>query len=45
MVLFSRWIAENAANTAPPMTVLDTSNRSIDETVERVANWILCRLP
>jgi 2-phosphoglycerate kinase len=39
-VRFNRWLANNAQNTEPPMTLLDTSEISVDETVERVERWI-----
>lgn len=45
MLEFNRWLTENALSTQPPMTVLDTTHLSVGQTVERVADWIRCRLP
>jgi predicted kinase len=45
MVEFNRWFFENAHNTKPPMTLLDTTGFSIEQSVERVAGWIRSRLP
>jgi broad-specificity NMP kinase len=39
-VLFNRWLLNNAQNTEPPMTLLDTSEITVDETVEKVERWI-----
>lgn len=44
MVQFNRWLKANASLTQPPMTLYDTSLRSIDETVEYVVKWVLDRL-
>lgn len=44
MTEFNRWLKANAGKTQPPMTLYDTSNRSIDETVEDIARWIRERL-
>lgn len=40
MVNFNRWLKENAGTTRPPISLLDTSNISIDESVSHTANWI-----
>lgn len=45
MVKFNRWFKENAAKTKPPMTLLDNSCLSLEETVESVADWIRRHLP
>lgn len=37
---FNRWLRENAAKTEPPMTLLDTSEIGVDESAERVEQWI-----
>jgi len=39
-VAFNRWLKENARHTEPPMSLLDTSEITIDESVERVEYWI-----
>ncbi len=39
-VVFNRWLINNAQNTEPPMTLLDTSEITVDETVEKVEGWI-----
>ena len=39
-VAFNRWLLNNAQSTKPPMTLLDTSEITVDETVEKVARWI-----
>jgi adenylate kinase family enzyme len=39
-VAFNRWLKENARHTEPPMSLLDTSEITIDESVERVEHWI-----
>ena len=39
-VAFNRWLVNNAQNTEPPMTLLDTSEITVDETVEKVERWI-----
>ena len=44
MVQFNRWLKANASLTKPPMTLFDTSDRSIDETVKYTAEWVRQRL-
>ena len=44
MVEFNRWFKENADSTDPPMTLLDTTALSIEQGVERVADWVRSRL-
>jgi 2-phosphoglycerate kinase len=39
-VRFNRWLLDNARITEPPMTLLDTSELTVDETVEKVVRWI-----
>jgi adenylate kinase family enzyme len=41
-VAFNRWLINNAQNTEPTMTLLDTSELTVDETVQRVERWIRC---
>ena len=41
---FNRWLKENARSTQPPMSLLDTSEITVDESVEGVENWIRDRL-
>ena len=40
MLAFNRWLKENAVTTQPPISLFDTSHRSIAESVEFTANWI-----
>jgi broad-specificity NMP kinase len=42
-VKFNRWLRENAAQTSPPVTLLDTTEDSPEETAARVAAWIRAR--
>jgi hypothetical protein len=44
MTNFNRWLKEHASTTTPPMTLYDTSDRSLDETTSSVALWIRERL-
>ncbi|WP_165423448.1 AAA family ATPase [Ktedonosporobacter rubrisoli] len=44
MLQFNRWLKEHAATTRPAMTLMDTSQRSISETVREVAQWVRQRL-
>jgi predicted kinase len=37
---FNRWFQENGAKTDPVITLLDTTGRSVQETVVKVAKWI-----
>lgn len=39
-VAFNRWLVNNAPQTEPPMTLLDTSEITVAKTVEKVARWI-----
>jgi hypothetical protein len=40
MVQFNRWLKEHADTTNPPMTLYDTSRRSLQETVSEIALWV-----
>jgi hypothetical protein len=44
MIQLNHWLKEHASTTSPPMTLLDTSHRSIRETVRDIAQWIRFRL-
>lgn len=44
MVAFNGWLREHAATTDPPMTLLDTTGRSVEETVSAVRSWVVERL-
>jgi 2-phosphoglycerate kinase len=37
---FNRWLKENASITQPPMSLRDTSEITVDESVERVEEWL-----
>lgn len=39
-VVFNRWLVNNAQITEPPMTLLDTSEIGVEETVAKVDRWI-----
>jgi broad-specificity NMP kinase len=39
-VKFNHWLKENAATTSPPVTLIDTTADSPEETAARVAAWI-----
>ncbi|HEX8134219.1 MAG TPA: hypothetical protein VF880_12440 [Actinomycetes bacterium] len=45
MLAFNRWVERNAAATTPPMELLDTSGRSVQDSAADVRAWILRRLP
>jgi adenylate kinase len=38
-VEFNRWLKENASTTEPPMTLLDTTEITVDESVARLLHW------
>ena len=38
-VEFNRWLKENARSTEPPMTHLDTTEITLEESVEQVQRW------
>lgn len=40
MIQFNRWLKEHATTTNPPMTLYDSSRRSIQGTTKEVAQWI-----
>ena len=43
MLQLNQWLKEQASTTRPSITLLDTSHRSIPETVREVAQWVrLC---
>ncbi|HEY4385949.1 MAG TPA: hypothetical protein VGN34_15940 [Ktedonobacteraceae bacterium] len=44
MIQFNRWLKEHAATTNPPMSLYDTSQRSLQETTYAIAQWIRERL-
>lgn len=44
MTTFNGWIKANAASTQPPMSILDTTAISIDQSVAQVAAWVRERL-
>jgi 2-phosphoglycerate kinase len=39
-VAFNRWLKNNASSTEPPMTLLDTSEITVGESVEGVEKWV-----
>lgn len=40
MTAFNGWIKANAANTQPPMSLLDTTAISVEQSVAQVAAWV-----
>lgn len=44
MRAFNRWFQDHAATTHPPMTLLDTSTRTLAETVDHAVAWVRGRL-
>lgn len=40
MLQFNRWLKEHASVSEPPMTVYDSSSRSVEETAREIAAWI-----
>ncbi len=45
MLQFNTWFKKNAAQTKPPMALLDTTHLSVKESVHEVMRWIHPRLP
>lgn len=43
MVRFNRWIIANAATTDPPMTLLDTTHATVEQSAQAIADWALAR--
>lgn len=44
MRAFNGWLRDNRDRTTPPMTVLDTTDLTVAETVERAAEWVGSRV-
>jgi hypothetical protein len=44
MLAFNRWVQDNAAATTPPMALLDTTGRSLQETAAAVRAWAVQRV-
>ncbi len=44
MTAFNRWIKANAAATRPPMSLLDTTGSSVEQSVDQVAAWVRAHL-
>lgn len=44
MLRFNRWLKEHAATTEPPMTLYDNSQRTLEESLQDVAQWVRERL-
>lgn len=42
-ITFNDWLKNNAANTMPRMTLLDTSKITANETAEEITKWIISR--
>ena len=41
---FNRWLRENADKTAPKITLLDETERTMEESVEFAQQWIMDRI-
>jgi predicted kinase len=44
MLDFAAWMRANAAHTTPPMTLLETADRTVEETTDAVTEWVRARL-
>lgn len=44
MLAFNRWVKRNAATTTPPMQLLDTTGRSVQDSAAGVRAWVLQHL-
>jgi hypothetical protein len=42
---YNRWFKEHAAYTSPPMTILDSTGATVEESVEQTARWVRGHLP
>ena len=40
MLEFNEWVRHNATRTEPPMELVDTTARSLEDTVREVADWV-----
>lgn len=40
MLTFNNWLSENASQTEPPMALLDTTEKTIEETVKSIQEWL-----
>jgi hypothetical protein len=45
MIDFNHWVRANAPLTTPPMTLLDTTTRTVGDTADEVADWARAQLP
>jgi broad-specificity NMP kinase len=43
-LIYNRWLKRDGQNTLPPMTLIDTSKLTIDESVDEVERWVKSRL-
>ncbi|HEX5996097.1 MAG TPA: AAA family ATPase [Jiangellales bacterium] len=41
MLRFNRWIVAHAAMTEPPISVLDTTHGTVEQTAQAVSEWVL----
>jgi broad-specificity NMP kinase len=44
MLAFNQWVKDNAATTVPPMQLLDTGGRSVQDSAAGVRAWVLQQL-
>lgn len=42
-IAFNLWLKHNAGNTQPPMTLLNTTELTVNESVEAVEDWLRTR--
>lgn len=40
MLDFNNWLTKNASNTEPKMTILDTTQRTVQETIQSIQHWL-----
>jgi hypothetical protein len=44
MIQLNRWLVDNASRTDPPMTLLDTTGSTVEDSVGQVAAWVRAKL-
>jgi len=43
-LIYNRWLKRDGQNTLKPMTLVDTSKLTVDESVDEVERWVKRRL-
>lgn len=44
MLDYNKWLIDNSSNTEPPMTILDTTRITVEQSVKTIDEWIRTRL-